>query len=191
MYNFKKIIAITLVIILPGLSGCAAVLIGGAVATGVAVTEDRRTIGTITEDQGIELKASSRIGDRIKNAHISITSYNRSILLTGEVPTVSDKAEAERIARATENVRGVINYLQIAENSSVRSRSNDLYISSKVKGRFVDNKIFSPLHVKVVTENSTVYLLGIVNRKEANEATQIASTTSGVSKVIRVFEYLD
>jgi osmotically-inducible protein OsmY len=85
----------------------------------------------------------------------------------------------------------VINDLQIAENSSVRSRSNDLYISSKVKGRFVDNKIFSPLHVKVVTENSTVYLLGIVNRKEANEATQIASTTSGVSKVIRVFEYLD
>ncbi len=172
------------------LPGCAAVVVGGA-ATTVAVAEDRRTVGTVTEDQGIELKASDRIGARLKNAHVNVTSYNRRVLLTGEVPDEGAKSEAEKIARAVENVRAVINELAIAGNSSLTARSNDTFLTSKVKARFVDAQRFSPFHVKVVTEAGVVYLLGLVKHKEADDAAQIASTTDGVQRVVRVFEYLD
>jgi osmotically-inducible protein OsmY len=155
------------------------------------VAEDRRTVGTMTEDQGIELRAASRIEEKIKDAHINITSYNRAVLLTGEVPTEAAKAEAERTARAVDNVRSVFNELQVAGNSSLQARTNDSVITSKVKARFVDAGKFSPLHVKVVTENGVVYLLGLVKRQEAADATEVARTTGGVRKVVRVFEYLD
>jgi osmotically-inducible protein OsmY len=187
----RKLFAITCVALLPFLSGCMAVALGGAAATGILVAEDRRTVGTITEDQGIEFKGGSRIGDKIKDGHINVTSYNRTVLLTGEVTSAASKAEAERIARAIENVRNVYNELQIAGNASLQSRTNDAVLTSKVKARFVDAGKFSPVHVKVVTENSDVYLLGVVKRQEAADATEIARTTGGVRKVVRVFEYLD
>ncbi len=188
MRNFLTLACIAL---LPVISGCAAVAVGGAVATGVMVAEDRRTVGTMTEDEGIEQKASSRITEKFKDAHINVTSYNRMLLLTGEVPTAAAKAEAERIARAVENVRSVFNELQVAGNTAMQSRTNDAVITSKVKARFVDARKFSPVHVKVVTENGVVYLMGLVKKQEAADATEVARTTGGVTKVVRVFEYLD
>ena len=187
----RNLIALSCITLLPLISGCAAVVVGGAAATGVIMAEDRRTVGTFTEDQGIELKAASRIGEKVKDGHINVTSYNRAVLLTGEVPTEAAKADAERIARAVDNVRSVFNELQVAGNASLQARTNDTVLTSKVKARFLDAGKFSPLHVKVVTENGTVYLLGLVKRQEAADATEVARTTGGVRKVVRVFEYLD
>ena len=176
---------------LPLLGGCALALMGGAATTGVLLAEDRRTVGTVAEDQGIELKASSRIGERVRDAHLNITSYNRMVLLTGEVPSAAARADAERVARAVENVRGVFNELQVSGNSALSVRTNDAFLTSKVKARFLDGQKFNPVHVKVVTENSVVYLMGLVKRGEADAATDVARTTGGVQKVVRVFEYLD
>lgn len=187
----RKLFAVTCVALLPVVSGCTAVAVGGAAATGYMVGEDRRTVGTMTEDQGIEVKAENRISEKYRDAHINVTSYNRAVLLTGEVPNEAAKAEAERIARAVDNVRSVFNELQVSGNSSLQARTNDTVLTSKVKARFVDARKFSPLHVKVVTENGVVYLLGMVRRQEAVDATEIARTTGGVRKVVRVFEYLD
>ncbi len=183
-----RLLALTLVVCM--LAGCAAAVVGGA-GTAVVVAEDRRTVGTVTEDQGIELKAVTRIGDKFKDPHFNVTSYNRMVLLTGEVADEATKAELARIARAVENVRGVYNELVIAGNSSMSSRANDSYLTSKVKARFLDQQKFNPIHVKVVTESNVVYLLGMVKRKEAEDAVEIARTTGGVQKVVRLFEYLD
>lgn len=187
----RKLLTLACIALLPVISGCAAVAVGGAVAAGVMVAEDRRTVGTMTEDEGVEQKASNRIKEKFKDAHINVTSYNRMVLLTGEVPTEAAKAETERIARAVENVRSVFNELQIAGNTTMQARTNDSVITSKVKARFVDARKFSPVHVKVVTENSVVYLMGLVKKQEAADATEVARTTGGVTKVVRVFEYLD
>jgi osmotically-inducible protein OsmY len=187
----RKFLTLAFVALLPILSGCMAVALGGAAATGFIVGEDRRTVGTITEDQGIESKAANRIEDKVKDAHINATSYNRIVLLTGEVATEAAKADAERIARAVENVRNVFNELQVSGNASLQSRTNDSVITSKAKARFVDAAKFSPVHVKVVTENGVVYLLGMVKKQEATDATEIARTTGGVRKVVRLFEYTD
>jgi osmotically-inducible protein OsmY len=165
--------------------------VGGVAASGVLVAEDRRTVGTMTEDQGIELRAASRLDDKLRTSHINVTSYNRLALLTGEVPNAASREDAERIARGVENVRGIFNELQVSGNSSLTVRSNDSYITSKVKARFVDAQKFSAVHVKVVTENSIVYLMGLVRRAEADAATEVARTTGGVQKVVRLFEYLD
>ena len=173
------------------LQGCAAVAVGGIAGT-VVMSQDRRTVGTITEDAGIELKSATRLGQKLKEGvHINATSYNRMLLLTGEVPDAAAREEAERIARGVENVRGVYNELAVSGVSSYTVRSNDTLITSKVKTRFLDAKKFSGLHMKVVTENSVVYLMGLVQKEEANDATEIARTTSGVQKVVRVFEYID
>jgi len=173
------------------LQGCAAIAVGGIAGT-VVMSEDRRTVGTITEDTGIELKASSRIGQKLKEGvHINAFSFNRMLLLTGEVPDAAAREEAERIARGIENVRGVYNELTVSGVSSYTVRSNDSLITSKVKTRFLDSRKFNGIHVKVVTENSVVYLMGLVKREEANDATEVARTTSGVQKVVRVFEYID
>jgi len=183
---------IALLLALPLVQGCGALLAGGAAATGVVVSQDRRTVGTLTEDEGIEIKTASRIGERFKDGvHLNVTSYNRMVLLTGEVPDAAARTEAERIAWAVENVRGVHNELAVAGVSSFTVRSNDSVITTKVKARLLDSNKVNPLHVKVVTENSIVYLMGLVTKEEANDATEIARTTSGVQKVVRVFEYLN
>lgn len=184
-------LVLALLIAAPLMHGCAPLVVGGAAATGVVVAEDRRTVGTITEDQAIELKASNRIGDQIKNGHVNVTSYNRMVLLTGEVPDAKAKAAAEKATQAVDNVRGVYNELAAGPNSALSARANDTYLTSVVKARFVDAQRFSPVHVKVVTEASVVYLMGLVTRKEADAASEIARTTRGVHRVVRVFEYLD
>jgi osmotically-inducible protein OsmY len=186
----RNIIGLLIIAALPVLHGCAAVVVGGA-ATGAVMADDRRTVGTITEDQGIEIKAANRIGEKFGDAHVSVTSYNRMLLLTGEAADAAAKDQIGKIAGAVENVRSVDNEIQIAGNSSMSARANDSYLTSKVKARFLDAQKFDVVHVKVVTEANTVYLLGLVTRKEAADATEIARTTGGVQRVVRLFEYLD
>jgi osmotically-inducible protein OsmY len=179
-----------LLLVVSALNGCAAVVIGGAGGAAL-VGADRRTVGTVTEDQGIEIKTTSRISEQFSDAHINVTSYNRMVLLTGETATTSARAEMEKIARAVENVRGIYNEIAVVGNSALGARTNDAYLTGKVKARFVDGQKFNAVHVKVVTESNVVYLLGLVNRKEADDATEIARTTSGVQRVVRLFEFLD
>jgi osmotically-inducible protein OsmY len=173
------------------LQACAEALIVGGVAAGVMVAADRRQIEVMYADQRIEFAAGSRISDALKDqGHINVTSYNYTVLLTGEVPTAQAKADAEKAVVDVENVKTVVNELQIAGTSSAASRSNDAYITSKVKSNFLGNEKFKPTDVKVVTEASVVYLLGLVTREEAEAATEIARGTGGVQKVVRVFEYV-
>jgi osmotically-inducible protein OsmY len=173
------------------LSGCPAVMVTGAGA-GVMAAEDRRTLGTITEDQSIEFKTSNRVSEKHKDrVHLNVTSYNRMVLLTGEVPSEEVKRDVERIARSVENVRSVTNELTVGIPTTLSNRANDTYVTSKVKARFVDGQRFNPLHVKVVTENGVVYLLGLVRQQEAKDAVDIARRTEGVKKVVTVFDYLN
>ncbi len=171
------------------LSGCFELTAVGAGAA-VLTIEDRRTTGSLVEDEGIELRATNRVSERFGDkVHINVTSYNRSALLTGETADERARAEIEKIVAGVPNVRGVTNDIQIAGLASLGARSNDAFITSKVKARFLDAGKFSPIHVKVVTEASVVYLLGIVTEREAADAVEIARTTGGVRKVVKVFEY--
>jgi len=173
------------------LQGCAEALIVGGVAAGVMMAADRRQAEVMFSDQRIEFSAGSRIDDALKGqGHINVTSYNYTVLLTGEVPTAQAKVDAEKAVTEVPNVKTVVNELQIAGTSSAASRSNDAYITSKVKGNFLGNEKFRPTDIKVVTEASVVYLLGLVTREEADAATEIARGTAGVQKVVRVFEYI-
>ncbi len=170
--------------------GCIPVIVGGT-GVAVAMATDRRTSGTYVDDESIEWKANNRISDKLKdNVHANVTSFNRKVLLTGEAFNEASRDEAARIAAGVENVREVVNELRVAPTSSLSARNNDAYISSKIKTRFLDRTDFHVQHVKVVTEAQTVYLLGLVTRKEADAATQIARTTQGVNKVVRVFELI-
>ena len=173
----------------PALQGCfpiAAVGLGAA----VSAANDRRTSGTQIEDEGIELRASNRVTERWGDkVHINVVSFNRSVLLTGEVSDQATRSEIEKLVSAVINVRGITNEIAVAGISTMPARANDGYITSKVKARFVDANQFNPFHVKVITENSTVYLLGIVTEEEAKAATELARTTGGARKVVRLFEY--
>jgi osmotically-inducible protein OsmY len=171
------------------LAGCELALIGAVGGTYYTAMEDRRTAGTQLEDEGIELRAGNRLNERFGNkAHTSVNVYNRWVLLTGEVPDEATRAEAEKIVLAVPNVRGVANELQIAGISNLSSRANDSFITSKVKARMVDGKKVNPVHVKVVTEAGVVFLMGIVTDSEATHAVDIARTTGGVRKVVKIFE---
>lgn len=171
------------------LQGCLEMAVVGAGA-GVVSAVDRRTTGTQIEDEGIELRVANRIGERFGDrAHVNVTTFNRSVLLTGEVPDAAAKGEVERIARGVPNVRSVTNEVQVAGVSAYSARASDSTITGKVKARFLDSNKFNPIHVKVVTEAGVVYLLGLVTDKEAADATEIARTTSGVRKVVKVLEY--
>ena len=182
-----------LALLFPFLPGCAALIAAGVVSgvgTGVAVSQDRRTGGIFVEDEGIEIKSGRRITEKFgSNIHVNVTSFNRNVLLTGEVPSEKVKKEIGDLVTGVENVRNVTNEIAVAGISSFMSRSNDALITSKVKGRFMDAGKFQVNHVKVVTENGVVFLLGMVSRKEAESAVEVASTTSGVKKVVKVFEY--
>jgi osmotically-inducible protein OsmY len=172
-------------------SGCAPVVVAGAAAGGVAVAVDRRNTDVQVADERIEWQSSSRVSDALKDqGHVNITSYNRIALLTGEATTEAMKVEAEKITAAVPEVKNVVNDLQIGAPTSMSSRSNDAYLTSVVKTRFVGEQKFNPLHVKVVTENGVVYLLGLVTRKEADDATNIARHVGGVKRVVREFEYI-
>lgn len=178
----------TMAVLGVSLAGCVpAAMVGGGAA--VLAAQDRRTSGTQIEDEGIELRAGNRISERFGDkVHVNLTSYNRTVLVTGEVPDAASRAEIEKIVLAVPSVRGVTNELQVAGISSLASRGSDSFITSKVKARFIDNGRFNPVHVKVVTEASVVYLLGQVTEQEAAAAVEIARTTGGVRKVVKVFE---
>ena len=173
------------------LSACVPVVVGGAAAGG-AVAADRRTSGIYVEDENIELKAVKYMETTLgENAHVNVTSYNRNVLLTGEVPSAAAKASAEAFVKSIDNIRAITNELTVGQKTSISSRSNDTFLTSKVKTKFVTENQFPANIVKVVTENSIVYLLGIVNKTEADAAAEIASNTDGVDKVVKVFEYIN
>ena len=173
---------------LASLSACAPLIVGGAVMTGVRVT-DRRTTGTQVEDESIEIKVASAVrqdlGDRV---HLNVTSFNRQVLLSGEVRTAADKERAEKLASSQENVNAVVNDLVVMPASSLTQRSKDVVITGRIKAAFVDAKDLQVNAVKVVTERGIVYLMGRVTAREAKRATDIARGMSGVTKVVRVFE---
>jgi len=188
----KKLIAALLLgaIVLPVLQGCFPMVAAG-VTTGVLATFDRRTLGAQAEDETIEWKASARLGEKLGDkAHINITSFNRKALITGEVASSEAKASAETIVSEIPNVQGVYNELAVAPLSAYSTRSNDAFITSKIKSRSVDNGKFNPVHVKVVTEAGTAYLLGMVTEAEADAAIGVARTTAGVKKVVKLLEII-
>lgn len=166
------------------------VLIGAGAGTGAIVAEDRRTTATQLEDQNIEIKTSARVREKYPDyVHVNVTSYNRNVLLTGEAPTSAVKADIEKVAAGVENTREIFNEIAVAGASSMGTRANDAYITSKVKAAFLKAQKFYPGHIKVTTESSVVYLMGLVLRSEADDATQIAREVGGAQKVVRVFEY--
>ena len=171
------------------LAGCGLAVLGGGAAA-VSAIEDRRTSGTMFDDDGIERSVSRGVRQRFGEAtHVNVTSFSRVVLLTGEVPDESTRTQVEKIAQSIANVRGVTNELQIGSVSSLAARANDSLITTKIKARLVDSGRVNPVHVKVVTEAGVVYLLGLVTQAEADEAVEIARTTGGVRKVVKVFEY--
>ncbi len=171
-----------------GLSGCAPLMFGGA-AVGALMASDRRTSGAQIEDEGIELRSASRVRDSlVDRAHVNITSYNRQVLLTGEVPTAQDKQLVEQIVSRVDNVRAIVNELAVLGNTSLAQRSSDSLVTGKVKAAMVDAKDLFANAFKVVTERGTTYLMGRVSQREAERATEIARGTSGVLKVVRIFE---
>jgi osmotically-inducible protein OsmY len=171
------------------LAGCAPLLVGGAVVGSTVMFSDRRTTGTQVEDQAIELKANNRlkevVGDR---SHVNVTSYNRTVLITGEAATEADKATIEQTVQRVENVRSTVNELAVVLPSALASRSNDALLTGKVKATLIDARDLQANAFKVVTERGNVYLMGRVTEREATRATDLARSVSGVQKVVRVFE---
>lgn len=172
-------------------SGCVPIVLGGAAATGTVLAVDRRTTGAQVEDEGIELRAGNRINDAVgQGGHINVTSYNRQVLLTGEVPNDAFKQKVEAAASGTQNVRSVVNELAVMESSTLSQRSEDAYITGKVKASLIDAKDLSASTIKVITERKAVYLMGRVTERESKRAAEIARGVSGVVKVVRVFEII-
>jgi osmotically-inducible protein OsmY len=189
--NTKKIAASIIIsaTLITQFTACVPVVVGGAAAGG-AMAADRRTSGIYVEDENIELKALKLMETNLgEHAHINVTSYNRNVLLTGEAPTAESKTKAESLVKEITNIRNITNEIAISPKSSIGSRSNDSYLTSKIKTKFVTENKFPANYVKVVTENSVVYLIGIVTQAEADAASEIARNTNGVTKVVKVFEY--
>ena len=172
-------------------TGCAPLLIGGAMVGGVTVATDRRTSGTQLEDETIDIKAGARIreqlGDRV---HINVNSYNRVVLITGEARNEEDKATVERLVAGVENVTNVMNEVGVTMLSSLSSRSNDVVIQGKVKAQLIDARDLLSNAFYVVVERGEVFIMGRVTEREANRATDIARQVGGVKKVVRAFEII-
>jgi osmotically-inducible protein OsmY len=182
--------AILSVALLASLSGCVEMMVGGAVMGAVA-TADRRTLGAQTEDKAITVKAELKVPNIAgENAHVNIASFNRKVLLTGEVKDEAAKATVEREVRAIEGVQSVANELEIAGPASYTSRSSDALITTKVKASLVDMKTISATSFKVVTERGIVYLMGRVTQREGQVAADVTRGVSGVLKVVKNFEYI-
>ena len=171
------------------LSGCVALVGGGAAVAGMSAV-DRRTTGTQVEDQGIELRAGNRIGEVMGDkARASVTSYNRVVLLTGQVGNATDKATIEKLVREQTTVRQVYNEIEVAPfTATLGQRSQDSLITTKVKASLVNAKDISSSAIKVVTENNVVYLMGIVTPRESKRTAEIARGVNDVTKVVRLFE---
>ncbi len=171
------------------LSACAPLILGGA-AVSAMVAIDRRTSGAQLEDEGIELRAASRLRDAVPAGHINVNSYNRMLLVTGEVPNEQAKQSVEQLAGRVDNVKNVVNELAVRGTSNLSERSSDTLITGKVKASLVDEKSLYVGAFKVVTERGIVYLMGRVTKGEADRATQITRSISGVQRVVRIFEIL-
>jgi osmotically-inducible protein OsmY len=175
---------------LAGLTACFPLIVGGAVG-GALVATDRRTSGAVLEDTGIEQRSASRIrenvGDRV---HINVTSYNRQVLLTGEVPTAQDKQLVEQIVSRVDNVRNIVNEIVVMGNSTLTQRSSDALVTGRVKAALVDSKDLFANAFKIVTERGTTYVMGRVTEREAKRATTVISSTSGVQRVVRILEII-
>jgi osmotically-inducible protein OsmY len=173
------------------LSACAPLLLGGAVVGGSMIATDRRSSATQLEDQLIEVKAGTRTREIIgERGRVSPTSYNRLVLLTGDVATEADKAAVEQSVARVDNVKSIVNELAVMGSLSIGSRTNDAVISTKVKASIVDTKDLYANSIKVVTERGVVYLMGRVTEREATQAANVARGVNGVQKVVRVFEIL-
>lgn len=182
------LIAALIGLTVPALQGCFPMVAAGA-GTAVLSALDRRTSGTQVEDEGIELRAGNRLREKLGNrANVSVTSYNRNVLLTGQVADEATLAEAATIVSEVPNVRGVSNETEIAGVSSLTQRSNDALVTSKVKARILDSQRVNANHVKVVTENGRVYLMGLLTEAEGRAAKEVAASTSGVRKVVAIIE---
>jgi osmotically-inducible protein OsmY len=176
------------VLLAGAVSACAPLIIGGA-AVGAIMAFDRRTSGAQVEDEGIELRAGSRLRDAMAGrAHVNINSYNRQVLLTGEVPNEQVKQTAEQVVSGVDNVKGIVNELAVMANTTLAQRSSDTLITGKVKASLVDDRNLYVGAFKVVTERGVVYLMGRVTQREADRATQIARSIDGVRRVVRIFE---
>lgn len=189
--NTKYIKATGLVMLMSlGLSACAPVMLAGFAGTAL-VASDRRTSGAQLEDETIELRGSARIRDALgERAHVNITSYNRQVLLSGEVATERDKQIVEGLLEKLENVKSVVNELSIMQPASLSSRSNDLLLSAKVKASLVDSRDLFANAFKVVVERGTVYVMGRVTQREATSATNVIRNVNGVNKVVRLFDII-
>ena len=190
----SKLKRLTLVAALAGslvsLTACFPLLVGGAVG-GALVATDRRTSGSVVEDEGIEQRAASRIrenlGDRV---HVNVTSYNRQVLLSSEVPTAQDKQLVEQIVSRVDNVRNIVNELGVMGNASLTQRTSDSLVTGRVKAALVDAKDLFANAFKIVTERGTTYVMGRVTEREAKRATDVISSTSGVQRVVRILEII-
>ena len=172
------------------LGACAPLMIAGVAGTAM-VASDRRTSGAQLEDESIELRAQARIRDNLgERVHVNVTSFNRQVLLTGEVTTEKDRQAVLQLVERIENVKAVVNELAVLPLSTLSERSNDLLIVAKVKASFVDSRDLFANAFKVVTERGTVYLMGRVTQREANSATQLTRNVGGVNKVVRLFEII-
>ena len=185
-------LVVVLVALVPILQSCIPLLVGAGVGVGVMMAEDRHTGGTVLEDQTIEIRARNRITEKHgEQVNISVISFNRFVLLTGQAPTNEIKQDVSVLVLEVPNVRNVQNEIVVAGISSRTSRASDALLTSRVKGRLAQNKDVGATHIKVVSENGTVFLMGLVTRAEAESASQTAATTSGAQRVVKVFEYLD
>lgn len=174
--------------VLPALQGCFPIVAAG-VTTGVLAAVDRRTVGSQTEDETIEWKASARVDEKLRDrGHFNFVSYNMKVLITGEAQSEEVRSEVEHLVSQVTNVQGVYNEIAVMPSSSLADRSNDAYITSKVKARLVDSGKVSAVHVKVYTERGNVYLLGLLTPAETDAAVHVARTTSGVRKVVNLTE---
>lgn len=181
--------ALAAVLLAGSLAGCAPLLVGGAAVGTALMVTDRRSSGAQIDDEAIELRAAGRLreafGDR---AHINVTSYNRQVLLTGEVPTEAMKQQAEQIAASVDNVRAIFNELAVLPPTSLPQRSSDALITGKVRASLVDARDLQANAFKVLTERGNVYMMGRVTPYEADRATSIARQIGGVLRVVRIFE---
>lgn len=181
---------VTTTLLCGALTACFPLVMGG-VAGGAFVATDRRTSGAQLEDEGIELRAVSRIRSNVgERVHVNLTSYNRQVLLTGEVPNAQDKQLVEQIVARVENVNSVVNELAVMGSSTLTQRSSDTLVTGRVKAMLVDARDLSSNAFKVVTERGTTYLMGRVTQREADRATDVVRGTPGVQKVIRIFEII-
>lgn len=191
-FKIRRAVCSSLAVVLLGgaLSACVPLVVGGGMVAGTLVAVDRRTAGTQVEDESIEVKAANRIRDTLGDkARINVTSYNRQVLLTGEVGNATDKQAMTRLVESVGNVRGVVNEVAVAPfTATLSQRSADTFITGKVRASLLDAKDIQASAIKVTTENKVVYLMGIVTPREAKRAAEIARGVNDVTKVVRVFE---